>query len=40
MVWLFWGVDSGVVRWSDCCGVWTVEILGGLVFLRCGQWRY
>ena len=31
MVWLFWGVDSGDV-------VWTVEMLGGLVVLGCGQW--
>ena len=38
MVWLFWGVDSGDVRWSGCFGVWTVEMLGGLVVLGCGQW--
>ena len=24
--------------WSGCCEVWTVEMLGGLVVLGCGQW--
>ena len=31
MVWLLWSVDSGDIRWSGCCVMWTVEILGGLV---------
>ena len=39
MVWLFWGTVSGDVRWSGCCGVRTVEMLGGLVVVECGQWR-
>ena len=25
MVWLLWDVDSGVIRWSGCCGVWGME---------------
>ena len=33
MVWLLCGVDSGDV-------VWTVEMLGSLVVVRCGQWRF
>ena len=38
MVWLLCDVDSGVVRWSGCCGMWTMEWLGGLVVVGCGAW--
>ena len=27
-----------MVRWAGCCGVWTVEMLGGLVVVGCGAW--